>query len=232
MRSFCLALFLTLAACVGNGPIFPVDGELYDWVFAPEAVVPDSRQMPVIEGEAVTFRLAPGSRRSALKTGEDWRTGQTRLFGFDIKVDPAVLGRNKLEVSRLLRATDPVGEIVSVQLDAKNGLTVFGRTCVPPENLSQWHRVEMRIRLRDDDYGYLEVFCDRKPVWARTGMRTTVPPICKLSEGCNEVVSSPVRYEWQMGLFSEGVISGRPSVRMRRLHHRILLYIPNRAGNL
>ncbi len=227
-----LVAALVLGGCAGNGPIFPVEDNLYDWVTAPEARDPQSDNAPVISGQVVTFRLDPGDRLSTLQAAEDWRAGQTRLFGFDVRADAKALGTQKLVLSRLSRSSAPAGEITSVHLDAVNGVTVMGRSCIAAEDLGDWHRVEMRIRLSNDDRGFLEVFCDRKPVWAQTEFRTTFPPVCRRREGCNTPVQTPVQFKWQVGLLSERPAPRRVSVQMRRLHHRLLLYIPNRAGTL
>ena len=231
-RLLCLAAAALVAACAGDGPIYPVEDSLYDWVIAPDAIVPGSAPAPDIADPVVTFRLPRGGRLSALRTGEDWRTGQTRLFGFDIRLNPEKLGRERVEVSRLYRSGDPETVLASVQLDADRGVTVMGRRCIAPEDLGTWHRVEMRIKLRDDDQGYLEVFCDRKPIWAQTGLRTTFPPVCRRSEGCNTALAKPVSYEWRMGLLTDRPVSRPVSIQMRKLHHRLLLYVPHRAGRL
>lgn len=223
---------LLLAGCGGEGPIFPVEDQLYDWVTVPGAIDPASDRDPDIIGEGVSFRLSPGQRRSALRTGEDWRLGQTRLFGFDIRADRAALGSGQVDISRLVRAGDPGSPIVSAQLDARNGVTVMGRNCIAAEDLSEWHRVEMRIRLSNADNGFLEVFCDRKPVWARTKLRTTVAQDCAETGGCVTRGTTPMGFEWQLGLMRDRSLSSPVSIQMKRLHQRLLIYVPNRAGNL
>ena len=231
LYSFLLMLPLLLMAC-GDGPIYPVEPELYEWVKDPDAIDPTSDQTPSVADPVVTFRLDPGDRRSALRTGEDWRLGQTYLFGFDVRVASGTLGSDTIALSRLFRTGGGTSEIASVQLDADRGITVMGRDCIAPPDLRERHRVEMRIRLSNKDAGFLEVFCDRKPIWARTKIRTTFPPVCRLSEGCVADVPKPTRYEWQMGLLSERSVSTPVTVQMQRLHYRILLYIPNRPGTL
>lgn len=227
-----LAMTFLFAACGDSGPVYPIQSELYDWVKSPEAIHPESDQSPVISDPAITFRLKRGERQSALRAGEDWRTGQIRLFGFDVRVVGNVLPSEVVDISQLYRVGSPSTKIISVQLDAKRGVTVFGRTCIAAKDLGAWHRVEMRIRLRNDDFGYLEVFCDRKPVWARTNIRTTFPPVCRIREGCNLAVPEPQRYEWQVGVMANRGLSKPFTLQMQRLHHRLLIYTPNRAGNL
>ena len=226
------ALFLATCAPPGTGPVYSVDAELYDWVKAPEAIDQSSDQVPIIADPVVTFRLAPGDSRSALRAGKEWRVGHTYLFGFDVRLDRKSLGNEKVALSHLFRKGDPATEIVSVLLDADRGVTVMGRTCVAPTDLGNWHRVEMRIRLSNNDTGFLEVFCDRKPIWARTKIRTTFPPVCRLHEGCDTDVPKPVRYEWQLGLLSNGGVAKQIVAQMQRLHYRMLYYIPHRVGTL
>lgn len=231
LRGGLVAAVLLLPSC-GNGPIFPVEDALYSWVTAPESIEPASDRAPEIRDDIVRFSLAPGERRSALRTAEDWRITQTRMTGFDVLVDPSALGKQQITLSRIYRRGDPAAEIVSVLLDADRGVTVLGRQCIAPEALGSWHRIEIRIRLRDDDKGFLEVFCDRNPVWARTAIRTTLPPVCRRSEGCSAAVPQPVRYEWQVGVMADRPVSAPVSVQMQRLHHRVLFFIPNRPGTL
>jgi len=226
-----------LAGCGGTGPIYPVVAWLHEWVKAPDALVAGSDQAPVIASPVVTFRLDRGQRLSALQArgewgGVEWRIGKTYLFGFDVRLDRRSLGNARVALSRLYRAGDPATEIVSVDLDAGRGVTVLGRGCIAPSDLADWHRVEMRIKLSDDDTGYLEVFCDRKPIWARTEIRTTFPPVCRRREGCDTVVAKPVRFNLQMGLMSDEGVANAVVVQMQRLHYRPLLYKPHRVGTL
>lgn len=227
-----LAAMIGVTCCGTTGPVFLVEDELYDWVSVPGAIDPLSDQAPLISGSVVTFRLSPGQQLSALQTGEDWRIGQAYLFGFDVRLDPEALGPHPITVSRLTRVTVPESEIASVLLDRRRGVTVFGRTCVPPEKLAEWHRVEMRIRVANDDKGFLEVFCDRKPIWAQKDMRTTFPPGCRLREGCNDDVAQPARFAWQIGLMPVKAVSKNTEIQMQRLHQRLIFYIPNRVGTL
>lgn len=228
----CLAAVL-LSACGGTGPIFRVQDALYDWVTAPETIDMTSDQRPIFADPVVTFQLAPGDRRSVLQTGQDWRLGHNYLVGFDLRLDRKSLGNETVDLSRIYRTGgDTATEIVSVSLDTRRGVTIMGRTCIPASDLGEWHRVEMRIRLSNKDSGFLEVFCDRKPIWARTNMRTTFPPVCRRSEGCDAVVPKPARYQWQIGVMSDRRVARPVKVQMQRLHYRMLFYIPNRAGTL
>lgn len=233
-RRFCLNLIsiAMISACTATGPVYPVSDELYDWVKVPEAVDSGSDQPPVVADPLVTFHLSPGDRRSALQAPEDWHVGQTYLLGFDVRLDRTTLGTEKVTLSRFLRQGKPQSEIFSVQLDERRGVTVFGRTCIAPPDLANWHRVEVRIKVADNDRGFLEVFCNRKPIWGRVNFRTTLPPECRLSDGCNTVVPKPVDFKWQVGLFSDRGVARDVTVQMQRMHYRTLLYIPGRVGSL
>ncbi len=228
-----LTAFL-LAACtsLGTGPVYTVDAELYDWVKEPRAIDQSSDQIPIIADPIVIFRLMPGDNRSAVQAGREWRNGHTYLFGFDLRLNRKSLGTEKVVLSRLFRKGDPAAEIMSVQLDANRGVTVMGRTCIASTDLGNWHRVEMRIRLSNKDAGFLEVFCDRKPIWARVNIRTTFPPVCRFREGCDTDVPRRTRYEWQLGLLSIGGVAKQIEVQMQRLHYRQLFYVHNRIGTL
>ena len=222
---------LFLAAC-GTGPIYPDVDWLNDWVKSPNAVDASSDQAPIIADPVVNFHLNRGDRTSAIQAGEEWSVGQTFLLGFDVRLDPSSLGQEKITLSRLTRKGSPAVEIASVQLDADYGVTVFGRTCIPAAELSKWHRVEMRIKLSDEDEGYLEVFCDRNPIWARINMRTNFAPECRYGEGCQTAVTKPERYNWRVGLMADVPVSQKISLQMQRLNHRRLYYKPNRVGTL
>ncbi|MEM1076786.1 MAG: hypothetical protein AAF665_08275 [Pseudomonadota bacterium] len=234
MKNLVAGLLLTavLSAC-GNGPIFRVDDDLYDWVKAPSAVDPASDYTPLLEGQTVRFALDPGNKHSALVTGDDWRLGQTYLMGFDVRFERLPGGNTPIVLSRLVRtgAASPV-EIASVQVDQRRGVTVMGRECIKSPELGNWHRVEMRMKMSNGDTGYLEVFCDRKPIWAMTKIRTTFAPGCRLSEGCDSDVPKPVGYEWRNGLMMDQKAGTSVVAYMRKLHYRLVFYVPNRAGNL
>jgi hypothetical protein len=232
-----VAMLLPGCTVSDTGPIYHVDSEPYSWVQAPSSVHPVSDRAPLVGDPIVAFGLENGERNSTLvATGEwggnEWRTGQTYLFGFDVRVDPGALRNETVSLARLSRTSASPTDIISAELSAALGVTVMGRTCIAPNELHDWHRVEFRVRLTDRDTGYLEVFCDRKPIWARTGMRTTLPPICRLSEGCDDVVSRPVRFEVQMGLMADTRVTRPITVQMRRLHYRRIFYVPNRVGQL
>ena len=230
--SWLVSAMLCLAGCGTTGPVFLLDDEVYEWVSATGSVDPLSDQAPLIEDPTVTFLLSPGQRRSALQTGDDWRIGQAYLFGFDVRLDPATLGPNPITISSLSRVTAPESVIASVSLDRRRGVTVFGRSCIPVEKLSEWHRVEMRIRIANNDTGFLEVFCDRQPIWAQKNLRTVFPPVCRLQDGCGAAIAKPARFKWQIGLISEKAITRRVEIEMQRLHQRVIFYIPNRVGTL
>ncbi|WP_322867818.1 hypothetical protein U5922_017355 [Aquicoccus sp. G2-2] len=98
-----------------------------------------------------------------------------------------------------------------------------------PAALNTWHSVEVRIAFANDDSGFLEIFCDRKPIWAQSHFRTALPPVCRLSEGCTKGVPAPARFAWQVGLLARGRIVRRVSVEMRRIFFHRLFVIPHRV---
>lgn len=230
--SFTLLCIAFLAACNADGPVYPVSDALYDWVKTPEAIDRLSDQPPVITDPLVTFRLSPGERRSALQAPEDWYVGQTYLLGFDVRLDRASLGPEKVILSRFLQQGSEQSEIFSVQLDQVRGVTVFDRTCIAPSDLADWHRVEVRIRMANRDRGFLEVFCDRKPIWGQVNIRATQPVDCQRSAGCTASAPRRPEFEWQVGLFSDHSVARTVTVQMQRLHYRTLLYVPGRVGSL
>lgn len=232
VRHFLALAALVLAACSDTGPIFPTPEHLETWVTDPAAIDPGSDRPPQLADPVARFRLARGERLSALRAGRDWGTDQTYLFGFDIRAERAALDARPVTVSRFLRRGDRPTPLVSVQVDARHGVTVMGRSCIPAAELGTWHRVETRIRLADNDSGFLEVFCDRRPVWAQSDFRTTLPPTCRLSEGCTTPVPRPARFEWQLGLIAPQGAPRAIAVDMQRIIHHRLFVIPHRVPAL
>ncbi|WP_137699492.1 hypothetical protein [Marimonas lutisalis] len=223
---------LLVTACADTGPVYPTSDTLDPWVIAPDSVTPGSDRAPHVAGERMIFRLAPGERRSSLSTGRDWGVWQNYLMGFDVRVAPGQAPAQPVTLARFLRRGDPETELVAVMLDARRGITVLGRSCVPAARLGDWHSVELRIRLADNDTGFLEIFCDRRPIWAQDGFRTTLPPTCRHGEGCATPVPRPARFEWQVGLVSPGRVARAIRVEMQRIFHHRLFVIPNRVGTL
>ena len=217
-----------LASCAGNGPIFQVQSEFYDWVSDPDSLDPRSDRQPVLADPVATFALSPGERRSSLVFEPEQGLGFKHLYGFDIRASEDALPETPVAISRIVRESDPSANIISIELDAKRGVSVFGRSCLAPDELDDWHRVEFRMRFSDNDSGYLEVFCDRQPVWAATDIRTTFPPTCRRSEGCTAAVPRPFRIVWEVGLISDADVSQNVEIDMQRLHHRFLFLVQNR----
>ncbi|MEZ5714251.1 MAG: hypothetical protein R3D85_03175 [Paracoccaceae bacterium] len=190
----------------------------------------------MIAGQTVRFHLAPGQRRSSLHTSHAFGLGQTYLLGFDIHRGATPLPARPVTIARLMRGTGTPGapetEIAAIRLDARNGITAFGRQCIPAAQLTRWHSVELRVAMADDDTGYLELFCDRRPVWAQQKTRTTLPPPCRRAQGCTRPVPPPVRYDWQLGLIAAGPVRQPLGLDMRRIFYHRLFVIPNRVGTL
>lgn len=233
LPALALALLMVATGCSETGPVFPTSDKLDAWVLAPETRDPRSDRAPEIAGERLRFVLARGERRVALATGGKWGVQETYLTGFDIRADPARIGGAPVVLSRLVRrAADGRGgevTILDVTLDARRGVSVEGQSCVPAAELGSWHTVELRARLADDDAGFLEVFCDRKPVWAVNALRTTWPPVCRRSAGCAAPVAAPARFDWQVGLISERRRVRAIAVEMKRVFYHRLFVIPNRV---
>ena len=232
IRALCLVICALLTACDGVGPVFPTSDALEGWVRAPGAVDPRSDRAPVLAGDTVRFHLRRGERRTALRAGREWGVRQTYLLGFDLRIEPQSLPRRPVDLTRLVRTGGDEAEIVAVALDRRNGVSVLGRRCIAPEALGAWHRVEIRIEFSDRDTGFLEVFCDRRPIWAQSHMRTTLPPVCRRAEGCNAPVPGPVGYEWQVGVIAPGRVARDLAVEMRRIFYHRLFVIPHRVGAL
>ncbi len=221
-----------LAACSDTGPVFPTPEHLENWVKSGESLDPRSDRAPTISDPVIRFRLARGERRSTLRTGDGWGLDQTYLMGFDVRLDPRHRPGRAVTLSRVLRRGDPASTLVTIRLDPRHGLMAMNRACVPISELNQWHRVEIRIAFADNDSGFLEVFCDRRPVWAQSGFRTTLPPTCRRAEGCKTPVPRPVDFEWQIGLHSDRNARHDIVVEMQRIIHHRLFVIPNRVIRL
>lgn len=228
-RALLLLAAICLTACNETGPVFPTSDSLDPWVTDPASLDPQSDQPPLISDQIVRFHLTPGQQRSSLRAGREWGTAQTYLFGFDLRLDPNALGPDPITLSRLQRLGSPAADIVSIQLDRRRGISIFGRSCVAPSELRKWHSVEVRINLANDDTGYLEIFCDRRPIVAIEAFRTTQPPICRRATGCTAPVPRPARFEWQVGLLAPRRVSRAVTIEMRRIFYHRLFVIPNRV---
>ncbi|MDU8928717.1 hypothetical protein RXV86_15100 [Alisedimentitalea sp. MJ-SS2] len=227
-----LAAF-ALSGCMEDGPIlFEPSQDYSDRVSKTCSVVPGSDIAPVVASDRVEFELPPGGDCSALRFGDDWALGHNYLMGFDVRLDRNRIGSRPVTLARLVRSGASETELVSVKASRQNGITVLGRRCVPASEFGTWHRVELRVALSDQDEGFLEVFCDRKPIWAQDKIRTTLPPVCRRSEGCTIPVAKPVRFEWQIGLMTRHAVAHRLKIEMRRVFYRRLFLIPHRIGNL
>lgn len=221
--------FLAFSGCDdGEGPIFPVENALYEWV-TPELVDPRSDRSPVFADPVISFRLAPGDKRSILLIDREWRLGLRFLAGFDLRV-AGDLPEKPVTLSRFVRRGPVEIEISSFQLDAQRGVTFRGRTCIEPGRLREWNRVETRIFLTDQENGFLEVFCNRTPLWGVARTRTTFRPPCRASEGCGQPGPRSATYQWQLGLLAPAPIRRGLQVDMQRIHQRILWYVPNRIA--
>ena len=108
-------------------------------------------------------------------------------------------------------------------------MTFRGQTCIPASDLNDWNRVEFRIKLTDRDVGYLEVFCNREPLWGVAETRTTFAIPCRRREGCTqELPPGRPKFHWHLGLIGANPVAQGVTLEMRRLHQRELLYVPNR----
>ena len=224
---------LALSGCTETGPILFVPSQAYTKRVAETcSVLPGSDLAPTVISESTRFKLAPGEKCSALKVGEDWQIGHNYLMGFDVRLDQNRIGPRPVTLARLVRTGASETELASVRLSRKNGITILGRSCVPPADLGGWHTIELRIALSDTDSGFLEVFCDRKPIWAQDKFRTTLPPVCRHSEGCATRVQKPIGFEWQVGLMARQGVARRMMVEMKQIFYRRLFVIPHRIGNM
>ena len=223
---------LVLTGCSDTGPIYATSSTLQPWVVEEGSVHPQSDRVPIIEQDVIGFTLTRGQRRSMLRAGDDWLLGQTYLFGFDFRADRKTLGNRPVVVSRLVRKGKPERVLAEVKADARNGVSVLGRRCIPANAMEDWHQIEMRIHFADSDTGYFEVFCDRKPIWAQSNMRTTQPPVCRKSAGCTRPVQKPVAFEWQFGLLAKGRATRTIKSEVKRVFYHRLFVIPNRGNQL
>lgn len=223
---------LLLANCSETGPVYPTSSDIQPWVMAAESRDPAADRAPKFDNPVVHFALAPGERRSSLHTGRRWTTDMNYLMGFDVRVRPETLPRDRVTIGRLVRRGPTEEELLRVVLDPSRGVTVLGRTCIPRAKLHQWHSVEVRTRFADDDTGFMEVWCDRRPLWAQSHYRTTLPPTCRRSEGCTMPLKGAASFDWQFGLISPRPAPRPISIEMRRIHTHRLFVIPRRVEEL
>lgn len=221
LRGAGLAVLL-VAGCSEVGPVFPTSDQLEPWVRGAQTQDARSDMPPVIAGERVVFRLGRGQRRSVLLSGRGWRIRQSWLIGFDMRMAREDLPQRPVAVTRVAQSGVREVGLALVTADARHGVRAMGRACIAPEEVEAWHAVELRFTLAADRTGFLEVFCDRRPVWARSGVRM----VRHTADGAE------ARFSWELGLIAARGVARDVTVEMRRVFQHRLFVIPNRVGRL
>lgn len=174
---------------------------------------------------------ATKTNRSVITTGDSWRIGHQYLFGFDFWIDPGLTHRgyrnaravktngfsSRLSIARWEGDRYPNNQLFDVKVDATRGVTFMGRTCIPPSEFGRWHRMDIRMRWADDETGFLEVRCDRRPVfsgqpiYAVSNVATNRALDCYRENHCVPGFDKdPQRFNMQLGiLFDQEVVNGR-----------------------
>ena len=103
--------------------------------------------------------------------------------------------------------------LLSVDLDRTRGLTVFGKTCAPPQALGDWTRVELLVRWSAGPDGLLQLRCNDRVVYAISGAPTDQQPHCIISNHCEPGVEKhPRSINAGFGIFfDKEVVNGVPT---------------------
>lgn len=174
---------------------------------------------------------ADRNTRSVISAGADWRLGHQYLYGFDFWIDPGLTHpgfrtpratrtggqSSRLSIARWEGDRYPNNQLFDVKVDATRGVTFLDRTCVPPTDFGNWHRLDIRMRWASDDTGFIEVRCDRRPVYsgrpifAASGIATNQALDCIPENHCDPtVMKNPTRFNMQLGvIFDAEVVNGR-----------------------
>ena len=222
----CLGL---LAGCTSQGPVFPMVPNLTEWQISEDQIDSVSDVRPALSEHSARFRLAQGDQRSLLVREDEWSNSRKFLLGFDVMVLQSPSVSQRVTLARLVRPDPPNRALVSVDLTAQSGITVAGQACVAADQLAEWRRIEVRVFFSEARKGYVEVFCDRRPVYALLELETGYPPGCGDNAACGRMLDDPVPYEWQVGLVSERPVGAPVDVQMRRMQQRPLVWTPNRV---
>lgn len=221
--------FVILTGCTSQGPVFPMLPNLAEWQVHVSQIDPSSDVSPMLGEHAARFRLDRGDQRSLLVREDEWAVSRKFLLGFDVAVRQAPGGSKPVTVARLVQPENGEAALISIDLDPQKGIAVSGQTCIPADQMSDWHRVEVRVHFAEGPQGYVEVFCDRRPVYALLELETGYPPGCRDNAACGQVRQEPVPYEWQVGLVSGVPLTTPVDVELRRMQQRPLVWTPNRV---
>lgn len=181
------------------------------------------------------------AKNRVFKQEFDFKLGQRYLISFDFHITPDQLPKGtRFSMARFYGSRHPVNPLFDVQVDAKRGVTFHGTQCVSPEDMGGWHRFSIRMRLANDNTGFLEMRCDRPlrvglPLLAKSEVNTARPFDCVLGRRCRR---GPVPHQFsvEMGIIADPV-AGRfapmpaegLTVRMKRVIAKRLFVIIGRV---
>lgn len=202
--------------------------------------------------------------RSTFSTGTTWRLDQKYLYSFEFWIDPSLTYRayrnpqatktggvsSTLSIARWQGRDDLNNQLFDLKVDAMRGVTFMGRTCIRPSDFGGWHKFDMRIKWADDDTGFLEVRCNRRPIheglpiFAISDVPTNQALHCFRANNCDpERNNHPDRFEMELGIIHDAErVGGRAvlprigpqglTVKMRRIIERRLYVIFGRVDAL
>ncbi len=187
-----------------------------------------SDRAPTPEGGEIAFRLGPGDRASALAGGSIYRVGHQYLYSFEVFVPEDLAARSGGATFSLARWQGAGGgpELFSLDLDARQGISFRGRTCVPPSGFGQWQQVYLRLRWATDATGFLELRCG-------AGQSFSAPLIhlesnVATARGDGGRGAAAERFLFELGLMRDtGTLRQPVDLRMRRVAERRLYVIFN-----
>lgn len=132
------------------------------------------------------------------------RVGQTRSYAFDFRVDAPLTyegWHNSQAGSYLDDGNDSRLRIASwegnrihnfiymLKLDSSRGVYFLNESCVPAEDIHNWHSFRMEVRWAADSRGWIRVSCDNKVIYFAEGIATTIGPHCYSSNNCRDAES-------------------------------------------
>ncbi|CUH73015.1 hypothetical protein TL5120_02821 [Thalassovita autumnalis] len=241
-----------------------------DWLNLHFEISDRSARLPQFSWDQVIFHAKPGdcskhrdaagpsdcatrTTRSVIAKNQIWqqeldfKVGQRYLLTFDFWVDPDFIASGspaKVSLARWYGSRLSQTPLFEVELDARRGVTFLGTTCVSAKDLDGWHRFSVRMRLAEDETGFVEMRCDSalkvgQPLLAKSNIVTTQPWHCAFGAPCRRKYPTPDQFSVELGIIADpvrGRFAPLPAegltVRMKRIEVKRLLVIIGRVEDL
>ncbi|MFY0691011.1 MAG: heparin lyase I family protein [Paracoccaceae bacterium] len=128
-----------------------------------------------------------GNSRSQVNARKEVRMGRAYEYAMDIWVAPGfryngrgwgtVNHRSRLWIAEWQRSGTIKNHMYEMYLDSRQGATFEDKVCFSPKDFGKWNRFVMQVKWSDGADGVLQVRCNGKVIYSRTGPNA-IPPDC------------------------------------------------------